>query len=129
MAAEAAHRKQVGGRGAEEDDQRLGEQARLQPDDESIRDDRVRELVEQFPGRGVDEDPDDREQQEGERQRRNRSEEANADRSLHRRELAYFFAVCFTRGRKPNFSSFFWPALLKTRLMNARASGLSPLVE
>ena len=85
--------EQVGSRGAEEQDQRLRDHARLDADDERVLDHRVRELVEQLAGRGVDEDPDDRQREERERDDDDRDEEANprprpicsADLSFHAR--------------------------------------------
>ena len=86
VAGEAPRREQVGGRRAEEQDQRLRDAARLERDDEGVLDDGVRELVEQLPGRRVGEDPDDRQREEGERDGGDRDEEAEADPSLHRRQ-------------------------------------------
>ena len=63
-ASELSCRDEIGGWGAEEQDDRLGDQSRLDADDERVQDDLVAELVDESRERYSREDRDQRQEQE-----------------------------------------------------------------
>ena len=82
-AAEPPARDEVGGRRADEEDDRLRDEARLRRDDERVEDDAAPQLAQELARRHAEEDRGDRQQEEREREAEREDEREVEGRAAH----------------------------------------------
>ena len=114
-ATEPAARDEVRGRRADEEDDRLRDEARLRGYDERVEDDAAPELAQKLARRHAEEDGGDREQEERERQAEREDERDVEGRAAHHGSPN---PAAVSRAR---------PVLPSTRCTNARAAALASL--